>query len=55
MSLHFSGCTNPAPMESCDLETKDRSTLCTACLTYLIRRERPEGWSPRVPKPPSAN
>ena len=50
MTTHYNGCSwlkeDGMP---CDLDG-NRSYLCEACLSYLIKQERPEGWSPRVPK-----
>ena len=53
MSTHYTGCLwtkSSKGLSPCDLGG-NREHLCEACLTYLIKLERPEGWSPRVSKP----
>lgn len=48
MPRRFSGCEwERDGFEACDL-SGERSTLCQACLRYLLRLERPADWSPRV-------
>ena len=47
MSRHYHGCPDEKYGMACDLDS-DRTNMCSVCLQYLIRLERPEGWSPLV-------
>lgn len=45
MSSHLRLCLHPE--YPCDLGGS-REFMCEVCLTYVIRRDRPAGWTPRV-------
>lgn len=54
MSTHLYACEHNESGYNCDLDGP-RHMMCETCLTYLVRRERPPGWSPRVKKEDKPN
>lgn len=47
MSTHTTLCLRPD--WPCDLNGP-REHMCETCLTYVVRKARPNGWSPRTGK-----
>lgn len=43
---YFTGCAWISSVP-CDLDGP-RETLCSKCLTFLVKSERPADWTPRI-------